>query len=74
MKTKNKPYYLDLDSHNENIYDKMFEKIQSCKFLVADFTYQNESVYYEAGYAKSIGKTVIYISVIRMNFRKFTLI
>lgn len=59
--TKNQPYYLDLDAHNGNIYEKMFEEIQSCKFLVADFTYQNAGVYYEAGYAKGIGKTVIHI-------------
>ena len=57
--SKNHPYYLDLDAHN--IYEKMFEEIQSCKFLVADFTYQNAGVYYEAGYAKGIGKTVIHI-------------
>lgn len=59
--SKNQPYYLDIDAHNGNIYEKMFEEIQSCKFLVADFTYQNTGVYYEAGYAKGIGKTVIHI-------------
>lgn len=58
--TNNSPYYLDLDAHNKNICDKMFEEIKSCKFLVADFTYQNCGVYYEAGYAKGIGKTVIH--------------
>lgn len=61
LATKNQPYYLDLDVHNGNIYEKMFEEIQSCKFLIADFTYQNAGVYYEAGYAKGIGKTVIHI-------------
>ncbi|WP_322176357.1 hypothetical protein [Acutalibacter caecimuris] len=59
--SKNQPYYLDLDAHNENISVKMFEEIRSCKFLVADFTYQNAGVYYEAGYAKGIGKTVIHL-------------
>ena len=59
--TKNTPYYLDLDVHNENIFDKMIAGIQSSKFLVADFTCQNEGVYYEAGYAKGIGKTVIHL-------------
>ena len=58
--TGNFPYYLDLDAHNGNICEKMFEEIRGCKFLVADFTYQNEGVYYEAGYAKGIGKTVIH--------------
>ena len=58
--TKNQPYYLDIDAHNGNISVRMFDEIQSCKFLVADFTYQNAGVYYEAGYAKGIGKTVIH--------------
>ena len=58
--TKNQPYFINEDAHNENISVKIFEKIQSCKFLVADFTYQNAGVYYEAGYAKGIGKTVIH--------------
>lgn len=43
-----------------NISDKIIEKICNCKFLVADFTCQNTDVYYEVGYAKGIGKTVIY--------------
>ena len=58
---KEQPYYLDLDAHNENISVKMFEETQSCKFLVSDFTYQNAGVYYESGYAKGIGKTVIHL-------------
>lgn len=56
----NKAYYLDLDTHNENIFNKMMHEIIGCKFLVADFTSQNAGVYYEAGYAKALGKTVIY--------------
>ena len=35
-------------------------EIQSCKFLVADFTTHNTGVYYEAGYATALGKTVIH--------------
>ena len=58
--TGNEAYYVDLDAHNGNISDKIVEEIRSCKFLVADFTRQNTGVYYEAGYAKGIGKTVIY--------------
>lgn len=56
----NEAYYLDLDTHNENIFNKMMNEIIGCKFLVADFTSQNAGVYYEAGYAKALGKTVIY--------------
>lgn len=58
--TGNSPYFLDLDSHNSNITVKMLEEIQSCKFLVADFTTHNTGVYYEAGYATALGKTVIH--------------
>lgn len=38
----------------------MMEEIISCKFLIADLTSQNPGVYYEAGYAKAAGKTVIF--------------
>lgn len=58
--TGNEAYYVDLDVHNGNISDKIVEEIRNCKFLVADFTCQNTGVYYEVGYAKGIGKTVIY--------------
>ena len=57
--TGNTPYFLDKDAHSENIYNVMLEKIYNCKFLVADLTSQNQGVYYEAGYAKALGKTVI---------------
>lgn len=56
----NAPYFLDLDAHNGNITLKMLDEIQACKFLVADFTTHNTGVYYEAGYATALGKTVIH--------------
>lgn len=56
----NIPYFLDRDAHNDDICAKMLDEIQNCKFLVADFTRQNPGVYYEAGYAKALGKTVIH--------------
>ena len=56
----NEVYFLDLDAHNENIFNKMMAEIVGCKFLIADFTSQNTGVYYEAGYAKALGKTVIF--------------
>lgn len=58
--TGNEAYFLDLDDDNEDIKDKMFEQINACKFLVADFTHHITGVYYEAGYARGIGKTVIH--------------
>ena len=59
-KTGNEPYFLDKDAHNMNITVKMIDEISSCKFLVADFTTHNTGVYYEAGYARALGKTVIH--------------
>lgn len=58
--TGNKAYYVDLDAHNGNLSDKIIEEIRNCKFLIADFTRQNTGVYFEVGYARGIGKTVIY--------------
>ena len=59
-KSGNDPYFLDQDVHNEYITVKMLDEINSCKFLVADLTSQNTGVYFEAGYAKALGKTVIF--------------
>ena len=56
----NEVYFLDLHAHNDNIFNKVMTEIVGCKFLIADFTSQNTGVYYEAGYAKASGKTVIY--------------
>lgn len=57
--TGNDPYFLDRDVYNENMYSKMIDEITACKFLVADLTSQNQGVYFEVGYAKALGKTVI---------------
>lgn len=59
--TGNTPYFLDKTAHNDNITKVMLKEICGCKFLVADFTHQNCGVYYEAGYAAALGKTVIYL-------------
>lgn len=59
--TGNIPYFLDKTVHNDNITKVMLKEICGCKFLVADFTHQNCGVYYEAGYAAALGKTVIHL-------------
>ena len=59
--TGNTPYFLDKTAHNDNITKVMLKEICGCKFLVADFTHQNCGVYYEAGYAAALGKTVIHL-------------
>ena len=42
-----------------NIDDRIFVEINKAKFMVADFTDDRPNVYYEAGYAKGLGLTVI---------------
>lgn len=59
--TGNIAYFLDKTAHNDNIAKVMLKEICGCKFLVADFTHQNCGVYYEAGYATALGKTVIHL-------------
>lgn len=58
--TGNNAYFFNKDTHSENICNVMLEHIYNCKFLVADLSTQNPGVYYEAGYAKALGKTVIF--------------
>lgn len=61
VSTGNIAYFLDKTVHNDNIAKVMLKEICCCKFLVADFTHQNCGVYYEAGYAAALGKTVIHL-------------
>ncbi len=53
------PVKIDLLPHNDNIVDKILAEIRRSLFLIADFTGQNRGVYYEAGFAKGLGKQVI---------------
>lgn len=53
------PYLADKDLRPEDINQMVLENIQSCKFVIIDFTTQNRGAYYEAGYARGIGKKVI---------------
>lgn len=57
--TGNNPYLVDKDMSPEDINQMVLENIQSCKFAIIDFTTQNRGAYYEAGYARGIGKKVI---------------
>ncbi len=43
-----------------NIDDKIIANIRSSKFLIADFSGQRNSVYYEAGFAQGLGIPVIW--------------
>lgn len=51
---------IDLKEFNDKICDELIAEIKRCKFLIADFTGQRGGVYYEAGFAKGLGRPVIF--------------
>ena len=57
---KMEPVRIDLVPHNDNIIDKIIAEIRTCQFMVADFTGQKCGVYFEAGFAKGLGREVIW--------------
>lgn len=54
------PIRIDKKEHNNQITDEMMAEIQEAEFMIADFTGQRGSVYYEAGFARGLGRPVIY--------------
>lgn len=50
---------VDENQHNGDITDKIIAEIKTSRFVVADFTDNNQGVYYEAGFAKGLGIPVI---------------
>jgi nucleoside 2-deoxyribosyltransferase len=53
-------YRIDRDEHNEKICDRILAEIRRCQIVVADFTNNAQGVYFEAGFALALGKTVIW--------------
>lgn len=53
------PIIIDEKEHNNQIVPEILYEIQNSKFLVADLCGHRNGVYYEAGYAKGLGKEVI---------------
>lgn len=51
---------VDLVEHNEWIMDQVMAGIRAAPFVVADFTGHRNGVYFEAGFARGLGKTVIH--------------
>lgn len=49
----------DKIKHTNYITNEIISNIRKSKFVIADFTYQNRGVYYEAGFATGLGKNVI---------------
>lgn len=45
---------------NEKICDRIITEIRRCQFVVADFTHNRGAVYFEAGFALALGRTVIW--------------
>jgi hypothetical protein len=54
------PLRLDSAQFNGNIDDRIIAEIRRSAFVVADFTGNRGSVYFEAGYAEGLGIQVIY--------------
>lgn len=45
--------------HNDDITDRIIAEIKTSKFMITDFTYNNQGAYFEAGYAQGRGLPVI---------------
>ena len=55
-----KPVQMAYLEHNNNIIDEMLGGIKKSSFMVADLSFQNQNVYFEAGFAQGLGIPVIY--------------
>jgi hypothetical protein len=55
-----RPLRVDMVEHNNQITDEIMAGIRNSEFVVADFTGQRLGVYYEAGFAKGLGREVIW--------------
>jgi hypothetical protein len=51
---------IDLQDFNEKICDEIIAGIKQTKFLVADFSGLRSGVFFEAGFAKGLGREVIF--------------
>ena len=51
---------MDLIQHNDDVTDRMLAEIRRSVLVVADFTGNRAGVYYEAGFARGLGRPVIW--------------
>lgn len=54
------PFWIVETRTNQGISDRVLAEIQRAEFVVADFTGQRQSVYFEAGFARGLGRQVIW--------------
>lgn len=54
------PFWINETRTNEGISDRVLAEIRRAEFVVADFTGQRQSVYFEAGFARGLGRPVIW--------------
>ena len=53
------PKRVDKHQHNNDITDEIISLIRQSRFVVGDFSSGNQGAYYEAGFAKGLGRRVI---------------
>jgi len=54
------PIRIDKETFAGKICEQILTEVHSAEFVIADFTYQRAGVYFEAGYALALGKTLIW--------------
>ena len=54
------PVRIDRKEHNNQITDEIIAGIRDAEFMVADFTGNSDGVYYEADFARGLGRPVIH--------------
>jgi hypothetical protein len=54
------PIRIDRKEHNNQITDEIMAAIRDAEFVIADFSGSRGGVYYEAGFARGLGRPVIY--------------
>ena len=51
---------VDTDPHADHIDNRLIDMLNRCRFVISDFTEDSRNVYFEAGYARGMGKSVIW--------------
>jgi hypothetical protein len=54
------PVRIDLKDFNEKICDEIIAEIRRAKFMIADYSEYRTGVFFEAGFAKGLGREVIF--------------